>query len=588
MSKTKSSSIKKQLLLLVFTAVLPIFLFSMLLVGYVAEQQENSLAESLMGTTRALSTGIEQEITTIESNLQMLAVLEDFDAARMPDLYRRLRKFLKSQEGWSSISLASLDGEVIMNSRLEYGATSFNLHDQDFFQEVLMTGKPTVSGFRIGKITGQPVFSVAVPVKVGGKISLILTGTVLLEVLSQKLALQKLPPNWTCAIVDQKGQIIARSRDHHKYVGQLATPKLNEKIKTSNEGVINDLNKEGIPTFASFKKLPVTHWSVIVGMPESETFLPSFKMFWTLLGGGILLVLVGVFISLLIAKKISHAMMELSQSAQQLGKREHLPQIASNLIEVNNVAFALENAAIEREDYDKMMKELYVQAQQAIEIRDSFLSVASHELKTPLTTLSLQAEILKRCLKDDFTPERVGTAVSRITTQLRRLTNLIDDLLDITKINAGKLDIRLERMDFVKIVRDILQNFEIESKEVSIHFEGPESIIGNFDRNRLEQVFTNLLSNAIKYGDGKPIEVKVLNQHEYAIFVIKDSGLGIAEENQAKIFERFERIVQNNNIRGLGLGLWIVKRIVEHLSGTIEVQSDGLGKGSTFTVKIPV
>lgn len=581
-------SIQRKLLKLVFSAVLPLFTFAVALVAYIVVQQSTALETSLRSTTRALASSIELEISSIESNLQMLASLEDFDAERMPDLHRRLRRFVESRKGdWSSISLVSLDGQVIMNTRAEYGPTKINHHDDAFFNEILRTEMPTISGFRMGKLLNVPVFTVAVPVKVGGRLSLILAGTMTLDILSKKLKSQKLPATWNCAVIDNDGIILARSRQQHKYVGTSAVPKVVKRISEVFEDSLQVTNRDGLERFVSFKKSPHTKWSVVIGIPVSETHIPSFKMLWLFLGGGMILVLIGIFNALSISKRITSSVISLARSAEKLGKRQELGKVESIIKEIKEVESALVNASIEREEYDKMMKDLYVQAQEAIEIRDGFLSVASHELKTPLTTLNLQAEILKRSVKDDFTPERVENAVSRMLNQLKRLTNLIDDLLDITRINAGKLDVRLEELDFVSLVKEIVKNFEIETRGIHISFEGCENLKGQFDRNRLEQIFTNLVSNAIKYGDGKPIEVRVFKEDTHAVFVIKDHGIGIEEKDLTKIFERFERVVHNNNIRGLGLGLWIVKRIVEHLDGSIHVESPGLKLGTTFTVKIP-
>lgn len=234
---------------------------------------------------------------------------------------------------------------------------------------------------------------------------------------------------------------------------------------------------------------------------------------------------------------------------------------------------------------------LATEASQAIELRDTFLSVASHELKTPLTSIYLQFESLKRkVIQSVGTDEKVIDLFSRFQFQLGRLTRLVNELLDVTQIASGKMSVHLEEVDLEKLIGYVCANFEIESiqKGSPITFEVKNSVTGNWDSNRLEQVITNLVSNAIKYGNSRPIEVTLSREGNTALIEICDHGLGIALEDQSRIFKRFERAIDNNpDIRGIGLGLFICKEIILHQGGDIQVESQ-VGEGSTFTMRLPI
>jgi signal transduction histidine kinase/NO-binding membrane sensor protein with MHYT domain len=236
---------------------------------------------------------------------------------------------------------------------------------------------------------------------------------------------------------------------------------------------------------------------------------------------------------------------------------------------------------------------LFHEAQEAIRVRDEFLSIASHELKTPLTPLQLTLHRLQRTVAagasgaEALPTEQLERVVSVAQRQTRRLARLVNELLDISRLRLGRLELQTEQVDLAEVVRDVVERLREEpawaTSEHTLHVEGP--VRGWWDRSRLEQVVNNLLSNALRYGQGKPVEVTVHTRDEAAWVVVRDRGIGIAPESLQRIFERFERAA-SRNFGGLGLGLYITRQIVEAHGGTISVESE-LGRGSTFTVKLP-
>jgi PAS domain S-box-containing protein len=236
---------------------------------------------------------------------------------------------------------------------------------------------------------------------------------------------------------------------------------------------------------------------------------------------------------------------------------------------------------------------LYSQAEAAIQARDEFLSIASHELKTPITSLKLQTQWHKRRLeKDDaslFEPKGVRKLIDVVDRQTERLAKLVDDMLDISRIAHGKLSLQRESVDLGLLVREVLDRLDEQLKAQGCRYglQADGAVVGLWDRYRLEQVVINLLTNAMKYGDRKPVEISVRSHLEHAILTVKDLGMGIAPGNLERIFQRFERAISSENISGLGLGLYITRQIVEAHGGSIRVESV-LGQGSTFTVELPL
>jgi protein-histidine pros-kinase len=231
-------------------------------------------------------------------------------------------------------------------------------------------------------------------------------------------------------------------------------------------------------------------------------------------------------------------------------------------------------------------------AQESLRLRDDFLSIASHELKTPLSALQMQVESAKRLEKTGTNEERatrLETQMARVGRAVSRLVTLVNQLLDISRITAGRLSLQVEETDLVAIVRGVVEQFHEEAarsgSKVILH--APDVLVVRIDPLRAEQVVTNLLSNAVKYGQGKPVEISLeQDSNGAAQLSVRDHGIGIAPENQARIFQRFERLVSSRNYAGFGLGLWIVRQIMEAHGGTIHVWSQP-GAGSTFTVQFP-
>ncbi|NBT58024.1 PAS domain S-box protein, partial [bacterium] len=227
--------------------------------------------------------------------------------------------------------------------------------------------------------------------------------------------------------------------------------------------------------------------------------------------------------------------------------------------------------------------QLHLDLKEAVETRDDFISVASHELKTPLTSLQLQIQSLDRKITASSLKESELAGLTRFCVdQTLRISHLINQLFDTTQIRIGKIQLQKLQTNLSYHVEEVCRKFQSEAKAKGVGFEwsGNEAIIGCWDPLRLEQIITNLLSNALKYGAGKPISIKtkVLDNQTHAMLSIRDRGCGIPESMQSKIFERFSRGSAEPHTRGLGLGLFICRQLVQAHRGKIEVKST-LGEG---------
>jgi PAS domain S-box-containing protein len=234
---------------------------------------------------------------------------------------------------------------------------------------------------------------------------------------------------------------------------------------------------------------------------------------------------------------------------------------------------------------ERMRREREAGLEESIRARDDFLAVAGHELKTPLAALLMQLQSLQRSTRP-LLPPRAGERLDKVVGTGGRLRNLVDQLLDVSRITAGGLRLEPERVDLSEVIGEIVARIT-ESRGGPMIVRGEEHVVGRWDRERIEQAVENLVDNAVKYGQGKPVEIDLRTDDGEVLLQVTDHGVGIDEEHQKRIFERFERAVPSRDFGGLGLGLWIARRVVEASGGRIAVRS-APGRGATFTVRLPL
>ncbi len=247
-----------------------------------------------------------------------------------------------------------------------------------------------------------------------------------------------------------------------------------------------------------------------------------------------------------------------------------------------------------RASQERLLAELqHAQAdlQRALKMRDEFMSMVTHELRTPLGVMALEVIMRQQRLdKGDlawFSPERLQAMLDKDARQVRSMTRLIEDMLDISRLQHGMLSIRRVATDLGELARRVVGDFEAQYQQVPLHLTAQPGIVGDWDDSRIAQVLVNLLSNALRYGAGKPVHVEAdLTDDGLARLAVTDQGPGIPPADQARIFQQFERLPSAGKAPGMGLGLYISQQFVQAHGGRITVQSEP-GQGARFEVLLP-
>lgn len=292
-----------------------------------------------------------------------------------------------------------------------------------------------------------------------------------------------------------------------------------------------------------------------------------------------------VVLAVVLQRMLARPILELTQIARNVAERDDysLRMTTNRSDELGVLSTAMNRMIVE-------VGRRQAEAVAAVRVRDDFLSIAAHELRTPLTTLELQLQTqARRIAHGEDDPARRAKSLEVMSRQCKRLEKLVANLLDVSRITAGRLDLEREEFDLARLAGEVAERLpnDLAASGSALHIVAPEPVVGHWDILRMDQVITNLLTNAIKYGAGKPITLSIAGDSRVATLSVRDEGIGIAEEDLQRVFERFERAVSGRNYGGLGLGLFISKEIVAAHGGEISIVS-APGAGSTFTVELPI
>ena len=364
------------------------------------------------------------------------------------------------------------------------------------------------------------------------------------------------------------------------------------------KGVGQTIDLEGNRNYASFSRLRDSGWSAVPGIPAAFVEGTGYRSL-AIYGGGILLsIVLGTLGAIGIARSINRPIRDLRASAQALGRRETLRALDTSIQEIRDVADALAIAADERAGSEAQREELLRREQQARaaaeaanRAKDEFLAVLSHELRTPLNAVYGWARLLQAGQVRDEQAER---ALDAIVRNANAQVQLIDDLLDVSRVVSGKMRLDIRPVDLRTVIEGALDAVRPAAEAKAIRLQSvldPRAAPITGDSGRLQQVIWNLLMNAVKFTPkGGRVQVRLQRVNSHVEIIVSDTGPGIAPDVLPFIFERFTQADSSSTRAhsGLGLGLALVKHLVELHGGSVDAQSPGEGKGATFVVRLPL
>jgi signal transduction histidine kinase/ActR/RegA family two-component response regulator len=594
------ASLRTYLLTLTAGAVVPVLCFAAYLTLGLGRTQQEAVERGLIETASALATGVDRELTSSVTALEALATSQYLDRGDYRGFVREAQRVLASQapHGWLTINLASPDGTAMMNSLAPTGAP-LPLSDVATVKQTATSARPVISNLLAGGVRDQPAFAVRVPVTRDGVVRYVLSATLSARSMAGALRSQQDVPDRIAVLYDRRSTIVFRTVNADNLIGTPVTPKLAQQSAEQESGVIDDVNRESTPVRTVFQRAPISGWSVAVGVPHHVLYAAQRRSMWNMVTVGAAFLALSVMMALVVARRIRRGVVALVAVADTLSAPDDAPaRIDTPITDLARLGHALVAASrLIRErgmSLEHQVEELRA-AREAAEAgnraKEEFLAVLSHELRTPLNAVYGWARMLRSGQVDPETSQRALDAIVRNATAQ---VQMIDDLLDVSRVIAGKMRLDVRSVDLKTVVEHALDAVRpaVEGKSIRLQsvldpHAGP--ITG--DPARLQQVVWNLLMNAVKFTDkGGRVQVHLQRVNSHVEVVVSDTGRGIDPDVLPFIFDRFRQAASSSTRAhgGLGLGLALVKHLVELHGGTVVAQSSGEGKGATFIVKLPL
>ncbi|HYC42000.1 MAG TPA: ATP-binding protein [Noviherbaspirillum sp.] len=593
-------ALESRLFLIVLAGLLPLAVLSFATLLYSAQTRRHELIEASQDTMRAVITAVDAELATSLAALDALAVSPRLAAGDLEGFHKEARELLERRSGWLNVVLTDPEANQRVNAYLPFGARLPSRVDPAAIEDAVRTGKQGVGNILLAPVLKQHAFSVRVPIVQDGAVRYVLTAVISPDSIRSILDRQRRPDAGVVAILDKNHSIVARTLGQQEWVGRKPSPGLLSLLEQGDEGGFAATKTlEGRSVYSVYWRSPLSGWSAAVGIP-TEVIDSPIRRSYIVLGGAILVsLLLGLWTAYLLSRTVSRPLQELARAAVAVGQGE-MPMVAqSDLPEVRDVATALSTAYIEREkllqgerDARLYEQEARLHAENANKAKDEFLAMLGHELRNPLAAITTASEILDIM---DRAPSRdkeaAGEARAIIRRQVRHLARLTDDLLDAGRVILGKINLERTPVDLASIVRGSVETLRGTGRLGGIVLdEQLEHAWVEGDVTRLDQVVANLLVNAVKYTPQPgTIRVTLTLQDGEAVLRVRDSGLGLEADLLPRIFELFVqgRRSLDRSQGGLGIGLTLVRRLVELHGGHVEARSEGPDKGSEFIVTLP-
>lgn len=592
----KRYPLRIHLVVLVAGALLPVLLFSLFLTRRLVDDERTSVERRVLESARAQMQAIDGELGGTVRALQSLAQSERLDVGDFQVFHERARRALRGQPSWHSVVLTNLEGQQVMNTSVDWGTPLTPSIDVESLQRLIQTRAPVVGNLQKDPTSGQLAFRVRVPVLRGDRLLYVLSAILTPDPLAALVRRGTAGSDeWTRAVVDANGTIVARSRNHEQFVGLPSLPAARARMQASPEGVYRDLSREGLPIYAAFTHSP-TGWSTGIAVPAALVDAPFQQSMTLLVFGGLGLLGLGVIPALVVGTRISRAIDSTAAAAEALARGEPVEAPETGVAEIRSVSASLAQSAAllrarerERDAQIARADAARADAEAADRAKDDFLTMLGHELRNPLAPALTALQLMR--MRGDNALLREREVLER---QVHHLARLVDDLLDVSRVRRGRIELRRQPLEVSTPVAKAVELAApvIEARRHRLTVDVPVSgLCVDGDDTRLAQVLANLLTNAAKYSQ-RPgqITLRAFREGGHVVLECQDEGIGISPDLLPKIFDLFvqgERLPDRTE-GGLGLGLPLARTLVELHGGTIAAASPGLGRGATFTVRLPV
>ncbi|MEA3192465.1 MAG: hypothetical protein QOD26_798 [Betaproteobacteria bacterium] len=585
--------IRSQLVILVLAVLAPVALLATLTIQQLWQLQRQAYQQQFLERVSALRLAQDTEMDATRRTLRTLASAPDIER-HLPAFIERFSRLLAGNPTWSTIGLTTSEGEAI--ARLDKHPLPADAQPDAATRNAVVAGKDVVISNLTTSADGDThITYLAAPVIRGGRVRSVLY--IGIEGSGWLAFLQRYPvsENATLTLNDRNGRIIARTLNHERWVGKTSSPAFWDRTVDKTEGTFISRGLEGQSFYSAFSRSLESGWIVGTGVPQQEVEAALRGPTAAMIAGVLAAALLVVFFALILGQRIAGALTSLAAAAKNAAAPEAPPPGRPlAIVEAEAVRRTLEESAAllrarEASLYEALRNEelARAEAERSSRAKDEFLAMLGHELRNPLSSITTASDLLQLNPKPDVA-QRAQEILHR---QARHLAGLVDDMLDVARLTSGKVMLNRQVMDLEEAATHVLESFSDAGRCAHVRIETRFSSAPVFaDETRLEQIIANLLDNACKYTpSGGKVVVEVRTEDGGSVLRIRDTGSGIAPDLLPHVFDIFSQGARtlDRSQGGLGLGLTVVRRLVELHGGTVSVTSAGADHGSTFVVRLP-
>ncbi|MBL0418828.1 sensor histidine kinase [Ramlibacter sp. AW1] len=586
------------LLALPLVVLLPLLAYSGSLLYLVGQKAHEATERELQASSRALALVVQREIERTAQTLDLVASTPALVEGRLnlPRLRQLMLDVTQANNGIDSLAVVEPDGRVVLRYPARPGdAARLRLTAPE--RRAFETGQVQISELRQSELDARLAISISQPVRRNGGVPWIISARFDPAQLNKVLSAQVGERQVVALVLDPLHRIIAGNRDYAPFVGERPPPEVIRALSASEVAGVRRLSLPGQSEHLWASSSTSAGWSVLLGIPANEVDAAFSRSVLQLGAAGLAALLLGVAVTVLLARRIALSVHRMAENAPLLARGEHAPYRRSGIRQLDALYAALLSASRQTQeaiaDRDRALAAERVARQMADadnRAKDVFIATLSHELRNPLAPVRSAAHILRAPNASDAARERAAQVIER---QVGAMARLLDDLLDLSRIRSGRVELNRQPVSLQAVLDSAIEAAQplIDVRRHTLVCQvPPEDPVLEADPLRLSQVFTNLLTNAAKYTDpGGRIDLRVETLAEAVVVRVRDTGVGLKPEEFEQVFQMFSQVRGSHDRTqgGLGIGLWLVRALVELHGGWARVESEGPGRGSEFVVGLP-
>ena len=601
LTRALSSSVRGRLMVLVTSIVVPMLLLAALLIGSAHRNERTTVEQRISETAHGLVNTTGREFGQSLALLRGLAASPELHRGGLDDFYNQARAVVQRDE-W--LVLVGQGGRQILNTNEPADVELPDINTTPELVSDLRSGETHVSNLLRDVVPGFDGVMVSVPIVIDGETLYGLSLVKLPSNLNRMLIQQELPEDWVASVLDRDGAVVARSRNAEGLTGRFVSDDFLRMTRATDRGISVRTDLDGRPVIAAFSRSRSTGYTVVVTAPKHTLHASAIRMLLLALGLSVLIVGLGVVLSGWIGRGVANAVESIASDARALGAGEIPAARPTGMEETDSIAEALRCAAVKLKNREADLIRLSETLEERVRVRTSELSetnrllevrnnelqefayAASHDLQEPLRKVTTFAGLLQAEYSDKLDGD--GRAyVERMSAAGTRMSQLLRDLLEFSRVSTHVQPAR--DVDIGEAAHLAIHDLEIQLEEVNGRVDVEADAAIESDPAQVQLLLRNLISNALKFHrpDAPPVvRVEAYTDARNVHIIVTDNGIGFDLRYIDKIFAPFQRLHGRSSYSGTGMGLAIVRRIIERQGGRIDVESTP-GEGSRFEVVLP-